>query len=86
MCIDNVDIWFQISSIFLQLSARDMSVFSLPDDNFCKYKWIFTKRGMCIYIMTIWFVIANRQILSSYTELFARNKSVFSFLDDNLIK
>ena len=38
MCIDIVEIWFgisneQISSIFMELSARDTPIFSFPDDN-----------------------------------------------------
>ena len=42
VCIDIVEIWFgivngQISSIFDELSARDRSVFSFPDDNLSKY-------------------------------------------------
>ena len=30
-----------------------------------KHQWIFTKLGMCIDIMEIWFVIANGQISSN---------------------
>ena len=33
--------------------------FSFPDDNLSKHQWIFTKHGMCIDIMEIWFGIAN---------------------------
>ena len=36
---------------FKELSARDTSVFSFPDDNFREYKLIFTKLGMCIDIV-----------------------------------
>ena len=44
-----------------------MSVrFSLPDDNLSKQLWIFTKLGMCIDIVDIWFWIANGQILSDF--------------------
>ena len=38
------------------------SVFSFPDDNLSSFKWIFTKLGMCIDIMEIWFGVANGQI------------------------
>ena len=31
-----------------------------------KYQWIFTKLGMCIDIVEIWFGIANRQISSNF--------------------
>ena len=46
------------------LSARDMSVFSFLDNNFSKYKWIFTKLGMCIelIVVEIFIKIANGQM------------------------
>ena len=71
MCIGIVEIWFgivngQISSILTELSARDMSVFSFPDDNFSKYQWIFTKLGVCIDIVQTWFGIADGKILSIF--------------------
>ena len=34
-----------------ELSARDRSVFSFPDDNFSKCQWMFTKLGVCIHIV-----------------------------------
>ena len=48
------------------LSAHDTSVFSFPDDNFSKYEWIFTKRGICIDIVESWFEIADGQIWSVF--------------------
>ena len=45
-----------------ELSARDTHIFSFPDDNLSKHQWIFTKLGMCIDIVEIWFGIANGQI------------------------
>ena len=48
-----------------------------------KYQWIFTKLGICIDIVEIWFGIANGQISSILTELSARDTSGFSFPDDN---
>ena len=42
------------------------SVFSFPDDNLSKHQWIFTKLGMCIDIVEIWFGIANGQISSIF--------------------
>ena len=50
--------------ILTALSARDMPIFSFPDDNLSKRQWIFTKLGMCIDILKIWFGIANGQISS----------------------
>ena len=49
-----------------ELSARDMSVFWFQDDHLSKYQWIFTKLGMCIAIVEIWFRIANGQISSIF--------------------
>ena len=39
-----------------------LSIFSFPDDNLGKCQWIFTKLGMCIDIVNIWFGTINRQI------------------------
>ena len=49
-----------------ELSAWDMPIFSFPYDNMSKHQWIFTKLGMCIDIVEIWFGIANGQILSIF--------------------
>ena len=40
--------------------------FSFPDDNLIKHQWIFTKLGICIDIVMIWFGIANGQISSNF--------------------
>ena len=53
-----------------------LSVFSFQVDNLSKCQWIFTKVGMCIDIVDIWFVIANEQIFSIF-ERNACNMSVF---------
>ena len=52
--------------ILMELSARDMPIFSFPVDNLSKHQWIFTKLGMCIDILKIWFGIANGQISSVF--------------------
>ena len=57
-----------------------------PDDNLSKHQWIFTKLGMCIDIMEIWFGISNGQISSNLTEFSAEDKPKFLFPDDNLSK
>ena len=49
-----------------KLSAYYMSIFLFPDDNLSKYQWIFTKFGMCIYIVEILLRIANGQISSNF--------------------
>ena len=45
-----------------EFSACDTSIFLFLDDNLSKNQWNFTKLGLCIDIMEIWFGIANRQI------------------------
>ena len=55
-----------------------LSVFSLPDDNFSKCQWIFTKLGVCIDMWT--------SDLGVLTELSARDTFVFSFPNDNFSK
>ena len=42
--------------ILMELSAE---IFSFQDDNLSKHQQIFTKLGMCIDIVEIWFGIAN---------------------------
>ena len=41
-------------------------VFSFLYDNLCKYQSIFTKLGMCINIVELWFGVANGQISSIF--------------------
>ena len=67
MCIDIVATWFGLLMgkfrLFLtQLSARDTSIFSLSYENLSKCQWSFTKLGLCMDIVEIWFWIANGQI------------------------
>ena len=70
--------------ILTDLSARDMPIFSYPDDNLSKRQWIFTKLGMCIDIVEIWFGFANGQISHQiFTELSAQDMPIFLFPDDN---
>ena len=47
---------------FTELSAGDTTIFSFLDDNLSKDQWIFTKLGMFIDIVEIWFGIASGQI------------------------
>ena len=39
---------------------------SFRDDNLSKHQWIFTKFGLCIDIVEIWFGIADGQISSNF--------------------
>ena len=47
---------------FMELSARDTCLFSFLDDNSSKCQWIFSKLGICIDIVEVWFRTANGQI------------------------
>ena len=56
----------RISSNFDGVICPRQPIFSFPDDNLSKHQWIFTKLGMCIHIVEIWFGIANGQISSIF--------------------
>ena len=49
-----------------------LSVFLFLDDNLSKYKWIFSKLGMYIDIVEIWFGIANGQISSIFDRVICK--------------
>ena len=49
------------------------SIISFPDDNLSKHQWIFTKLGMCIDIVEVWFGVVNGQISFILTELSTRD-------------
>ena len=64
-------LWFHVGRPWVCLSVRPSCIrpsvrFSFPDDNLSKHQWIFTKLGVCIDILEIWFGIANGQILSIF--------------------
>ena len=52
--------------------------FSFPDDNLSKHQWIFTKLGMCIDIVEIWYGIANGQISSIFDGVICPRHAGFS--------
>ena len=71
-----VSLWtFVCLSVCLSVRQSSVrpSVFSFLDDNLSEHQWIFTKLGMCIDIVEIWFGIAYQQISSNFTELSARD-------------
>ena len=60
---------------------------SFPDDNLSKHQWIFTKLGMCIDIVEIWFGIGNgANFVKNFDGVICPRHAQFSFLDDNLSK
>ena len=44
----------------------------------CKHQWIFTKVGMCIDTVEIWFGIANGQISSNFDRVICLNGGVLN--------
>ena len=72
-----------------ELSARDTSIFSFPEDNLSRCQWIFTKLGMCIDIVEAWFGVANGQISSIFDNYLPPTHPYFFFFffrDNNLSK
>ena len=63
----------------IELSACHMSDFLFPDDNLSKYQWSFTKLGLCIDIVEIWFWIANGQISSIFDSYLPATNQYFHF-------
>ena len=59
--------------------VRPSARFSFPDDNLSKHQWIFTKLGMCIDIVDIWFGIANGQISSFLRSYLPKTRPYFRF-------
>ena len=60
--------------------------FSFLDDILSKQQWVFTKLGMCIDIVEIWFGIVNGQISSKFDGIICSYTTKFSFPDDKLSK
>ena len=58
---------------------------SFPDC-LSKHQWIFTKLGMCIDVVEIWFGTANGQISLNFDRFICRDTPIFSFPDHNLSK
>ena len=65
-------LWFHVGRPCTRPCVRPSAVrpsvrFSFfVDDNLSKHQWIFTKRGMCIDIVEIWFWVVNGQISSNF--------------------
>ena len=80
-------LWFQVGRPCLCLSVVRLSVrppvFGFRGDNLSKRQWIFTKLGMCIDIVEIWFGIANGQISSNFDGVICPRHARISFSDDN---
>ena len=69
-----------------QLSLSSLPIFPFPNDNLSKHQWIFTKLGMCIDIVEIWFGIANRigQISTNFDGIICpRHAHIFVLPDNN---
>ena len=60
-------LWFHIGLPCVSPSVVCPSVhFLFPDDSLSKHQWIYTKLGLYIDIVEIWFGIAYGQILSNF--------------------
>ena len=57
--------WISLCLSVLPSVMRPAVHILFPDDNLSNHQWIFTKLGMCIDIVEIWFGIANGRILSN---------------------
>ena len=80
-CVICIHYTFQVGRPCVCPSVR----FSFPDDSLSKHHWIFTKPGMCIDIVEIWFGIVMANFVN-FLVLSARDTPIFSFPDDNLSK
>ena len=68
-----------VCPLYVRPSVRPSVHFSFPDDNLSKYQWIFSKLGMCIDIVEIWFGIANGQISSVFDGVTCPRRPYFHF-------
>ena len=50
--------------------------FLFTDDNLSKHQWIFTKLGVCVDLVKIWFGIVMDKFRHSFTELLARHAHI----------
>ena len=75
---------FHVGCLCVCLSVKQSadvhpSIFLFPDDNLSKYQLSFTKFGMCIDIVEIWFGIANGQVTSVFETPLHDSGVVLSF-------
>ena len=63
----------------VRVSVRPSERFLFPDNNLSKHQWIFTKLGMCMDIVDIWFGIANGQISSKFYGVICPRRPYFRF-------
>ena len=88
MPVTTAVLWFYVGCLCVHPSVHlPSSIFSFLNDNFSKNQLIFTKFGMCINIVKIWFESANGQISSFFlTEISSCHMKVagyyhFTFFD-----
>ena len=61
-------------------------VFRFLDDNISKHQWIFTKLGLSIDVVEIWFEIANGKLSLDFDGVICPRHAHILFPDDNLSK
>ena len=59
----------------VRVSVCQSVCISFPDDNLSRHQWIFTKLGMCIDIVEIWFGIANGRISSNFDRVICQRQA-----------
>ena len=52
-------LWYHVGCICVRTSVVCVSVLLFPDNNSSECQWIFTKLGVCIDIVDIWFGMAS---------------------------
>ena len=72
--------------IFTELSARDMPLFSFPDDNLLNNKGFSPNLLYALTLRRSGLRLLMGKFCQIFTELSARDMPIFSFPDDNFSK
>ena len=79
------DFMGKFPQFLMELSACHTSFFSFSDNNLSIYQWVFTKLGMCIDSVEIWFGLLTGKFHEFFT-VTCHHTSIFLFPDDYLTK
>ena len=66
--------------ILTEFSARDMPIFSFPDDNMSKHQWIFIKLGSALILWRPGLRLLMSKFCQILMELSAQNMPILLFL------
>ena len=81
-----LDVCVSVRQSVVRPSIHPSIRFSFPDDNLSKRQWIFTKLGVSIDIVKIWFGIAGGQISSNFYGVICWDTPIFLFFQWIFIK